>query len=330
MGWKARFGKCAQRIGLVIVLIMTLLRALQIVSLFTARPGVGYFRSATGRDEYVARYEEAMRQFSVIPRSRDVETRLGIVRVYEWSTDETKNSVPVVLIPGRSSGVPMWAENVESFAGKHRVIAFDALGDAGMSVQSAPIGRFEDQAVWIHDVLAQLAPDGAHIVGHSFGGATATVYAREYPEDVRSLAVLEPVFTFSYPPFRLMSWTMVASIPMMPRSWREHALGKVGGTDYDADEPMARMIDAGAAHYKAALPTPHLVSKEEAEHLTMPVYAAIASNDSLAGGAKAAERAQELIPQAEVETWPNTTHSLPMQAAESLGEKLNNFWANSE
>ncbi|NYI73358.1 pimeloyl-ACP methyl ester carboxylesterase [Corynebacterium durum] len=51
--------------------------------------------------------------------------------------------------------------------------------------------------MWIHDVLAQLAPDGPHIVGYSFGGATATVYAREYPEDVRSLAVLEPVFTFS-------------------------------------------------------------------------------------------------------------------------------------
>ena len=65
--------------------------------------------------------------------------------------------------------------------------------------RNAPLVRFEDQAVWIHDVLAQLTPDGPHIVGYSFGGATATVYARESPEDVRSLAVPEPVFTFSYP-----------------------------------------------------------------------------------------------------------------------------------
>jgi len=36
---------------------------------------------------------------------------------------------------------------------------------------NAPLVRFEDQAVWIHDVLAQLAPDGPHIVGYSFGGA---------------------------------------------------------------------------------------------------------------------------------------------------------------
>ena len=59
---------------------------------------------------------------------------------------------------------------------------------------NAPLVRFEDQAVWIHDVLAQLAPT---LLGTLLGVRTATVYAREYPEDVRSLAVLEPVFTFS-------------------------------------------------------------------------------------------------------------------------------------
>ena len=40
----------------------------------------------------------------------------------------------------------------------------------------------------------QMAPT---LLGTLLGVRTATVYAREYPEDVRSLAVLEPVFTFS-------------------------------------------------------------------------------------------------------------------------------------
>jgi len=35
------------------------------------------------------------------------------------------------------------------------------------------------------------------LLGTLLGVRTAAVYAREYPEDVRSLAVLEPVFTFS-------------------------------------------------------------------------------------------------------------------------------------
>ena len=128
---------------------------------------------------------------------------------------------------------------------------------------------------------------GAHIVGHSFGGATAAAYARHYPTEVRSLTLLEPVFTFSYPSARLMAWTMVASLPGLPTGWRNHALGRIGGTDYDPTEPMARMIDAGTHHYDAHLPTPSLLSDDDVHALTMPCYVAIASTDSLAGGDKA-------------------------------------------
>ena len=127
-----------------------------------------------------------------------------------------------------------------------------------------------DQAAWIHQVLVRQAPRGAHIVGHSFGGATAAAYARHYPTEVRSLTLLEPVFTFSYPSARLMAWTMVASLPGLPTGWRNHALGRIGGTDYDPTEPMARMIDAGTHHYDAHLPTPSLLSDDDARALTMP------------------------------------------------------------
>lgn len=134
-----------------------------------------------------------------------------------------------------------------------------------------------DQAAWIHQVLARQAPRGAHIVGHSFGGATAAAYARHYPTEVQSLTLLEPVFTFSYPSARLMAWTMVASLPGLPTGWRNHALGRIGGTDYDPTEPMARMIDAGTHHYDAHLPTPSLLSDDDVRVLTMPCYVAIAS-----------------------------------------------------
>ena len=59
-----------------------------------------------------------------------------------------------------------------------------------------------------------------------------------------------------------MAWTMVASLPGLPTGWRNHALGRIGGTDYDPTEPMARMIDAGTHHYDAHLPTPSLLSDD--------------------------------------------------------------------
>ena len=54
--------------------------------------------------------------------------------------------MPVMLIPGRSSGAPIWADNLVAFSSHHPVVVFDALGDAGLSVQAAPLTDMADQA----------------------------------------------------------------------------------------------------------------------------------------------------------------------------------------
>ena len=99
-----------------------------------------------------------------------------------------------------------------------------------------------------------------------------------------------------------MAWAMVASLPLIPEGVREHALGKIGGADSEAEsqDPMAVMIRTGTRHYSADLPTPSLLSEDEASTMTMPVYVAIAEHESLAGGEQAAQRAQELLPRATI------------------------------
>ncbi len=324
----SRWRRWARRIGVLFVVVLSVTGAASIYRVFAGTPEVGYFRSADGRAEYVTHYNEAMKTLPAPTAQHDIDTSFGIVRAYEWSTPETENTTPVVLIPGRSSGVPMWQSNLEGFSSERRVIAFDALGDAGMSVQTVPMGSFEDQAVWIDEVLGELAPDGVHLVGHSFGGATAAVYARLHPERILSLTLLEPVFTFSYPSASMMWWATVASLPGIPQGVREHALGKIAGEKYErSDDPMALMIESGTAHFSAELPTPSPLSEEQAAALTMPVYVAIAGRDSLAGGEGGADKARELLPHATVQIWPNATHSLPMQEAEPLAEFLNGFWS---
>lgn len=319
-----------RKLLIVLITIFTVIGIVSCYSFFRSTPQVGYFRSAAGRSQYVTAYEEAFKSLPAPTKTHDLTTDFGSVRAYEWYSTATKDSVPVVLVPGKSSGVPMWSENLKFFAEHHRVIAFDGLGDAGLSVQSAPMTTMADMASWMNQAITQLAPEGAHIVGHSFGGAIATAYATYYPQHTRSLSLLEPVFTFGYPPFRLMAWTMVAAIPGLPQSWRQKALGKVGGTSFDGVDPMGQMIEAGAAEFSASLPTPSVIKSEQARNLGMPVYVAIASNESLAGGEKAAQHVHELIPHAQVRIWPNTTHSLPMQAAEPLTVELEDFWSQAE
>jgi hypothetical protein len=81
------------------------------------------------------------------PRSTlDLETAFGHVRLYEFgAASADRAAIPVVLLPGRTSGVPMWASNLPDLAAARITYALDALGDAGLSVQIQPIHDATDQ-----------------------------------------------------------------------------------------------------------------------------------------------------------------------------------------
>jgi pimeloyl-ACP methyl ester carboxylesterase len=190
---------------------------------------VGHFRGEEGRNEYAASYAAAMGQLPEPTWTMDLDADFGTVRVYEFSSARTRRSTPIVLLPGRTSGVPMWEANLPDLDEERTVYALDALGDAGMSVQSRRIGDAADQAAWLDQALARLGEPKVHLVGHSFGGWLAANYAARYPERVTTLSLLEPVFVFGGIRWQVYVKSIPASLPFLPRSWREAMLTDFGG-----------------------------------------------------------------------------------------------------
>jgi pimeloyl-ACP methyl ester carboxylesterase len=201
----------------------------------------------------------------------DLETDFGTVRVYEFASARTRRSVPVVLLPGRTSGAPMWEANLSGLAEERTVYALDALGDAGMSVQTRKIEDSADQAAWLDQVLAQLGSPKVHLVGHSFGGWTAANYALRHPERVASLMLLEPVFVFGGLRWQVYVKSIPASVPFLPQSWRAATLTDFGGAgEIDPNDPVTRMISDATEHYAAKLPLPQRLSKSNSEIYLCP------------------------------------------------------------
>lgn len=298
-------------------------------SVVAPEPQVGHWRSAGAQEAYAVAYRDVMAELPAPTRVLDIQTEHGSIRVLEWMGEEA--GPPVLLVPGMSSGAPMWSENLPAWIGKRTMYALDPLGDAGFSSQRLPLTGFEAQAQWIGEAVPGLGLGRVHVVGHSFGGATAAMYALKHPEQVASLTLLEPVWVIESFPVSTFWWATVALLPV-PQSWRDRALAEIGGTtvaEVRERTPMSVMIDAAAQGYSAGLPLPRRLTDDEWGNLVMPLRVDIAGTKSLAGGQRAVDRMRALRPGATVTLWPAATHSLPMQEREAIGSALLEFWRAS-
>lgn len=293
---------------------------------------VGHFRSEEGRRAYTESYEVAMEQLPEPTGTMDVETGYGTVRVYEFSSEETRGSTPAVLMPGYVSGVPMWEENIEGLAEERTVYALDSLGDAGMSVQAKRIEGAADQGAWVDQTLAQLGAEKVHLVGHSFGGWYTANYAVRHPERVASISLLEPVFVFQGLRWQVYLKSLPAALPFLPESWREAMFSDFGGVEeIDPDDPVARMISAATEHYDDKLPMPpQRITEGQLRDLSIPVYAAIASDSAMHDQDAAMQLAGDNVRDLRIKKWPGTTHSLPMEVPDRLNRELLDFMAAHE
>jgi pimeloyl-ACP methyl ester carboxylesterase len=298
--------------------------------LATGGPGVGHFRTPEARLAYEDAYAEALGRLPDPTETHDVQTSFGTVRAYSWVAEGQPDATPVVLLPGRSSATPMWGENLPHHLEHRTVYAFDVLGDTGLSEQTVPLRDIGDATQWVDEAMAGLDIERAHLVGHSQGGGLAAAVAVRHPERLASLTLIEPILTLGTLPASVVLASIPVSLPFLPESWREAGLNAIGGVEdeeVDPDDPLARMISLGAESYSSSgLPNPSQLTDAELKDLPMPVYVAIASDSSLAGGEAAAEKAR-LIPDAQVKIWPDTTHSLPMQVARPLDAELETFWS---
>ncbi len=291
---------------------------------------IGRWRSRDAQDAYVDAYQAVLRTLPDPARTLDVETEFGTVRAYEWAASAA--GPPVLLLPGRASGVPMWAENLPHWIGRRTIFAVDAIGDAGLSTQTKPLATSDDQAAWISQLITGLGVERVHSVGHSFGGAIATLHALRHPEQVATLALLEPVLVLRPPPVSSLLWATVTQLPL-PRNWKDRALAELGGVSVEevrVRTPLSIMIDRGTSGFRAALPTPRMLTDEEWRSLPVPLRVDIAGTKSLAGGSRAADRIRTLRPDATVEFWPTATHSLPMQENAAIGPALLDLWSGEK
>jgi hypothetical protein len=184
------------------------------------RAPVGYYRSAQALDQFRNAYEQAMHEMPEPDRTVDVRTSYGVVRLYHF-TGADPDAAPLLLLPGRTSATPVWADNMPTLLRVRSAYTIDLLGEPGMSIQQRAISSPNDHAQWLHEVLVALPEPRLHLFGLSIGGWTATNLAVHRPEKIASVMVLDPVMVFADLSSEAIIRSISTSVHWFPQSWRD-------------------------------------------------------------------------------------------------------------
>jgi pimeloyl-ACP methyl ester carboxylesterase len=118
---------------------------------------------------------------------------------------------PVVLIHGNPGSYQDWTRLFGPLAAHLKAIAFDRPGHGLSQRPKHGDATVEVQARLLHDALKQLHVERPIVVGHSWGGALALVYAINYPEEVAGVVLVAPAIYESRD-----GVSFLTSIPAMP------------------------------------------------------------------------------------------------------------------
>ncbi len=108
--------------------------------------------------------------------------------IVEWNPDA---KTPVIALHG-------WLDNLSSFEAiaqhlkEYRIIAVDFPGHGHSNhIEEGRSYHFVDGLFLIDDLIEYLGLKSVHLLGHSMGGAIATLYAATQPSRIAKLALIE-------------------------------------------------------------------------------------------------------------------------------------------
>jgi pimeloyl-ACP methyl ester carboxylesterase len=290
---------------------------------------VGHFTSAAAKDRFARAYERAMADLPPPERILDVRTSFGVVRVYRFAGAQPRKA-PLVLLPGRASASPVWADNLPALLKLRSVYTIDLLGEPGLSIQDRPITSDADQAQWVHEVLLQLSEPRVHLVGLSIGGWTTANLLVNQPSKVTSATLLDPVYVFSDLSLEAILRSIPASVRWFPKAWRDDFASWTAGGAPVKDVPVAQMIDAGMQTYALHLPAPSRIPEDRIAVIRQPVLVIMAGRSPMHDSAAAADLARRNLQQGTVRVYPEASHAINGEYPNEIAADIDAFLAAAE
>lgn len=151
-----------------------------------------------------------------------------------------KEGTPIVYLHGWGQNIAMMEPIAKPFAETHHLIILDLPG-FGESEEPDYAWTLYDYVDMIHSLLEELKVTKPNIIGHSFGGKLALIYATKYPVDKIMLLASPYKVKIKKPSLKVRILKKAKAIPGLG-SLAEKMKNHLGSTDYKNASPLMKEI----------------------------------------------------------------------------------------
>jgi len=243
---------------------------------------------------------------------------------------------PVVLIHGNPGSCQDWSRLYVPIATRYRAVAFDRPGHGHSERPNHRPITVEVQAEMLRATLTQLGLERPIVVGHSWGGSLALVYALQFPDEISGVVLLAPaayesddgvsflsklpgwpvigdVLNFLFTPL-LSAWLVRTDIAKafapdpVPKKYLRHVLAEW------TRPKKVKWYSVDDALLNESLPK----FADRYPEINVPVVIVTGDADQIVPAEQNAERLYRALPRSHLNLLPQTGHQIPFTRPEAV------------
>lgn len=277
-------------------------------------------------------YDKTMELWDVEFNEEFVETDYGKSHLIVTGKE---NELPIILLPGLFADATMWYPNVKELSQHFKVYTLDMPNYGGKSKPSGKaVVSMEDYKTWFSQILKHYQIEEASVAGLSYGSWLALALAREMPDAIASLTLLDPSETFM-PMNSSMAWKGFKYFMFFPnREKYEKFFNWMGGGYTNPHlnvwfEHMLDVIEYGSVGM-FDVPQHKIYKPEELEMIKMPVFIMAGGKPIIYDNPREFKaNAIKAIPHAEVIILPDAGHAINMEKPAMVNKEMIEFLNNN-
>jgi pimeloyl-ACP methyl ester carboxylesterase len=285
------------------------------------------FKNEMAKNAYIAAYDRTLESWPVPYESKFVSTSYGKTHVLVSGPEDGE---PIVLMHGKGDSATSWIANVAALSSKHRVYAYDILGDVGKSTVEKPISNRSEFADWLTQVLDRLAIQKTYMVGLSMGSYLTINYALEKPERLKKIVLLAPAATFSSLTTSLNLMGMISTMfgfEFLIKRFNRSVIGSENLLESDVGKQVILGMKSWRLPMERPYILPEMLPDEDLINLEVPTLLVVGELDNVNRDSPAVviERAENLIPNIQTIVVPSAGHTLNMSEPEVINSAILDF-----